>query len=516
MATRSAETATLTSTSKLAESDVAWMQSFDPLIADMLPPELQPGAKDLVRAVAMKVAVAEHFDALCGQAFSKPEWAAAASPLIAEIFEQEEDLLAELARIPDLIIEMSCGQVAMTCMVASRWAARVETHRLTRLAESMIASHTCKNAASVDIMLALAATLAVTRHSRAEQLYNAALPLSGPEHQEAIADARQWLAAGRVVCSISQDERDFWDTRLRKPKQAWTWQSKEERHALETLAEHLEVNAEAEGLFKAVVPPCWWDLSRKCARQQELLTEATREMEQVRAQLASGQAATFGEPGRPQDEMSSRPQESTLREFDPRPRASLRARFVLGWVCGAIAMAVTVVLIMPSEAVQRVFGMTKAPGAAHAAHTPAQQEAWRKENLARLSAEMADFAKLHAAARTGTWSDNERVLSGQGEEVPLGSPDHIKLLVWLHLDPPADPEVRARVARLLLGQVKAGAISLWEELIYPGSPNAEEIRNAARAALADSSMQWNDDEKRRLTAIAKSATAGASQTAHSQ
>lgn len=34
-----------------------------------------------------------------------------------------------------------------------------------------------------------------------------------------------------------------------------------------------------------------------------------------------------------------------------------------------------------------------------------------------------------------------------------------------------------------------------EELIYPGSANAEEIKNAAREALDDSSFQWNAEEK---------------------
>jgi hypothetical protein len=193
-----------------------------------LPEELRSSARDLLRAVLGKVAVAEHFDAFCGTAFSKREWAAAASPVIAELFDADEDQLAELARIPDLVIELGTGQATVTCMVASRWAARGETHRLSRLAESIVASHAAKNASAVEVMLALAATLAVTRFSKAEQLYNAALPLAGEEHREALQDARRWLAAGRIVCSASQEERDFWDVRLRRPKAAWAWQSKDE------------------------------------------------------------------------------------------------------------------------------------------------------------------------------------------------------------------------------------------------------------------------------------------------
>jgi hypothetical protein len=98
------------------------------------------------------------------------------------------------------VIELGSGQATVTCMVAARWAARGETHRLTRLAESISASHVSKNACAVEVMLALAATLAVTRFSKAEQLYNAALQLAGEEHQEVIC--RRPEVAGRRTCRV--------------------------------------------------------------------------------------------------------------------------------------------------------------------------------------------------------------------------------------------------------------------------------------------------------------------------
>lgn len=498
---------------KPAEIDSAWIDSFEEVITTLLPVELQSGARDLVRSVAMRVAVAEHFDAFCSQAFSKPDWAAAASPLIAEIFEREEDLLAELARIPDLIIEMSCGQVAITCMVASRWAARSETHRLSRMADSVVASHSCKNVASVDVMLALAATLAVTRHSRAEQLYNAALPLSTAEHQEAIADARQWLAVGRVVCSIPQDERDFWDTRLRKPKHAWTWSSPAELQALDILAGNLVINEEAAPFFKAVVPPSWWDLAQRYARQQEKLAEASSKLAEASSKLAEAKAETtvpstsspFDSPRR-YDE-PARPPEAGVREFDPRPKARPYLRFVLGWVCGAMAMALSLML-MPADFIQWMSGAVKTSPSFASTQTQAQKEAWRSENLARLAQEMSSFSKIYDAAKTGKWEENERVLSGQTAEIPQGTANHVKLLVWLHLDPPADTEMKLQISRLLLKEVQSRAISLWEELIYPGSANAGEIQNAARDALSDTSLRWTDAEKQRLKAIAEAQIAG--------
>ncbi len=501
MGTRATESAISSASGKLSDSDRAWVESFENVITTHLSAELQQSARDLVRSVALRVAVAEHFDAFCGQAFSKPEWAAAASPVIAEIFERDEDTLAELARIPDLIIEMGSGEVTMTCIVASRWAARGETHRLSRLADSLVASHASKNVNAAEVMLALAATLGVTRHSRAEQLYNAALPLAGPENQEAVADARLWLAAGRVVCSIPQEERDFWDTRLRKPKQPWSWESKQERHALEVLSERLVMNEEAEGLFKAIVPECWWDLAQRCARQQEKLAEAGQLLREAHEKgAAPAPASGFADPAALPEENARPVHENGMREFLPRPRSGPLARFVLGWVCGAMAMAVTVVL-MPSEFVQRVFGTIKPAEGPPASHTPGQKEIWRKENLLRLQGEMTSFAKMHEAAKTGRWGDNERLLSGDAEELPRTDPNYLKLLVWLHLDPPADSEMRTQVAALLIRQAGGGTISLWEELLYPGSPNAVEIQNAARNALSDPSLHWTEEESKRLRAV---------------
>ena len=338
-----------------ASSSIAESQAFtriQSIIETVIPQELRASAKDLLRAVASKVAVPGHFDAFCCQAFSKPEWAALSSPLIAEIFEEDEDQLAELARIPDLVIEMGSGQVNVTCMVASRWAARGETHRLSRLADAMVASHATRNACAVEVMLALAATLAVTRFSRAEQLYNAALPLASEEHQEALADARRWLAAGRVVCSAVQEERDFWDIRLRKPKAAWTWQSKEERAALDHLSERLMPQMEAADLFKAVLPENWWDLAMKYAQQQDKLAQATKKLEVGKMEAAVSPKATL-EPMPSSDRAG--------RDNPPHPRAGSLARFVLGWVCGSAIMALTV-LALPPELVNSVLNTFRNDG----------------------------------------------------------------------------------------------------------------------------------------------------------
>ncbi|OYW74539.1 MAG: hypothetical protein B7Z37_17310 [Verrucomicrobia bacterium 12-59-8] len=464
------------------------MMRIEAIIATELPEELRASAQGLLRAVAGKVAVPGHFDAFCCQAFAKPEWAAASSVLIAEMFEQDEDQLAEMARIPDLVIEMGSGQVNVTCMVASRWAARGETHRLSRLADAIVASHASRNACAVDIMLALAATLAVTRFSRAEQLYNAALPLAGEEHQEALADARRWLAAGRVVCSAVQDERDFWDVRLRKPKTAWTWRSKAERETLDHLSEWLTADMEGADLFKAVLPECWWELAMKFAQQQEKLMQAAQKLEAVK--LANGVSSkAHHEPVQVHGRAP--------RDILPHPQAGPFARFLLPWFCGCLAMLLTV-LVLPREFVVRILDTLK-PQAVLT--SPAEMEAWRKDTLNKKAIEMVPYAPQHALAKTGDWLENEKVISGQSRELPFESPQYLQLLVWLHWDPPLNEEVRMHVCTQLLKRVKADAISLWELLVYPGSVNAVAIKQAAREALTDKSFQWSEEEKKRLATI---------------
>lgn len=492
------------SASGITDERRAVAEQMAQVITTELPEELRPSGQALVRAISVKVAIAEHFDAFCGQAFSKPEWAAAASPVVADLFENDEDILAELARIPDLIIEMSTGQVAITCMVASRWAARGETHRLSRLADALVASHACKSPCAVEVMLALAATLAVTRLSRAEQLFQAALPLVKEEHAEAVADAKMWLAVGRVVCSASQEDRDFWDVRLRRPKAPWEWETEHERRALAGLADQLKPGMAGGERYQAVVPACWWELAMNAAARQEAAAQVPKaeagfqhRVQDLGTHASAPEAATRA------------PQDVAPIPGSSRTRSRGRALFVLGWACGTLAMALTT-LALPQQIVGRLVSGNSGAGLGAvgafktALKTPAEMEAWRQQNLKRMREDMAEFAKQQTAVKGGSWRESEKVLLGHTEELPHDSSEYVKLLVWLHLDPPLDVEVRRQVASLLLERIHRGAITLWEELSYPGSANADVIRDAAFAALNDTSFTWSDADKARLEGIVAS------------
>lgn len=508
------------------------------LVEEHLPQELRGLALDLMSSLRNNAGVAERFDAFCVQAFSKPDWAMPASAVIGELFEDDEDRLAELARVPDLVIELGCGQAAVACTVASKWAARGETHRLARLAESIIAAHgTMRNAAAVEVMLALAGTLAISRPSRAEQLFNTALPGATEENADAVADARSWLDTGKAVCGDPQEIRDLWDTRLRRPRTAWKWETDEERKALTLLADELDPQMPGIERYKRVVPACWWELAVERARMVE-----KHEKQSQTAADGNAQPAAAAEHASSASESPARPTARTRWGDDlppgVDPSASGAARVVLGWAAGVFMMAVTA-LIAPdgvhrlvmdirslfvgkpavqaapaSSAVDKPSSTptsTPAPVAKPAPKPPAAQtqadvdeenRRWRAANVKSMAAKNQALADVFLKVKNGKWSDVEMILGGHSQELPYSSEGYMQLLVWLHVDPPADADTQARLPKLLLERQDAGVLSFWEKLIYPGSPNADSIRRAAREALGERERTWSFEDTQRLRHIA--------------
>ncbi|MFM7604566.1 MAG: hypothetical protein ACKO8Z_05135 [Prosthecobacter sp.] len=448
--------------------------------------------------------VAERFDAFCVQAFSKPDWAVPASAFISELFEDHEERLAELARVPDLIIELSNGQAAIVCTVASKWATRGETHRLVRLAESIVAAQgTMKNSAAVEVMLALAATLAVTRPSKAEQLFNAAVPLASSEHADTIADARLWLAAGKVLASAPQEVRDLWDTRIRRPRTGWKWESEEERRALLFLAEQLTLEMDTGSVFSKVVPDCWWELAMKRLQDEQLWQ---KKLEMLKPSGSSFQEPTLDPPSAPTP-ATPRPK-SQSNAFDDkgvlavRPQASSVARFALGWAMGVFLTGGT--FFLAPEGVYRaikdlrdLFGTTSSLKSV----APIDGQAWRKAQVVSFSKGKDSLAPLVQKVKEGSWAQSQMLLSGHDPELPFEDERYLQLLVWLHLDPPSDPETRQHLPRLLIDKADTRAISVWEELVYPDSPNADDIRATARSVYKEKASVWPPEILTRLQSI---------------
>jgi hypothetical protein len=464
--------------------------------------------KALIRALDEKQQVEQAFSAFCSAAYVKPDWAGAASEFLAELFADNEDLLAEMTRIPDLIIELATGHITLTCMVASRWAARGETPRLARLAEALIATQSKMSGdAVVEVMLALATSLAITRYSRAEQLLAAAEPHANEEQQEALAEARQWLAAGRIVRSCTQEARDLWDQRLRRSGQTWTWISREEREALLQLADHLPENPDGADLFKAVLPVCWWDLATLHVRP-ETAPQAAAPISGPLEPAASPATGPLIRPAAPGTEMD--------REIPSAPRWNVMP-FLGGITIGALSATAIFLISQPhrwqSRREQTAVAVTPGPASPPAA-LPASQPAvqtgraddeWRKKEIQAMTADVPELAAIAASVKGGVWAENEALLEGRTSVAPRESANYQKLLRWLHLDPPADPDLRARIPGLL-AQLRQDdvVLDLWKRLVYPGSPNGEDIRTAAKQEIHHNSEKhaWTDSQIHTLEEIA--------------
>ena len=524
------------------ELDPVWderTQRLRVLIDDNLPTELHKLAADLISSLRHNAGVAERFDAFCVQAFSKPDWAVTASAFIGELFEDNEDRLAELVRVPDLVIELGCGQAAVACSVASKWATRGETHRLSRLAESIIAAQgTMKNAAAVEVMLALSATLAITRPSRAEQLLNAAVPLAAEEHAESLADARRWLAAGRSLASCQQDIRDLWDTRLRRQRVAWKWESPEERKALKALAENLSPDSELAPLVQRIVPACWWDILLQKdtavlalqARLDALPTSASSPAEEASAQQVDTPSLSIRKTHREWADDGDAP-------LGVRPQASFMARFILGWAFGVFVMALS--FFLAPDAMHRFIKdarqslspsspeSTPQPASKASASEPATSQtsarakkdtstallapavpelsgkAWREAQAQKFALHNTAIAHLFTQVKRSKWNGNQLILSGHNAELPFSDERYLQLLVWLHLDPPDDAETRRHLPSLLLDRADSSVLAIWEGLCYSGSPNETDIRRTAQEVYAEKVTTWSREDAARLHVIAQ-------------
>ncbi|MCW0219100.1 MAG: hypothetical protein OJI67_12320 [Prosthecobacter sp.] len=462
-----------------------------------LPSELGNVAKALEKARNDPGQLPGAFANFCAAAYVKPEWAGAASEYLAVFFADHEDLLAEMTRVPDLIIELGSGHYTLTFMVASRWAAKADLARLTRLAEALIATQSKMGCPEVvDLMLALTTSLAVSRYSRAEHLLDAAKAHITPDQQEALEEARLWLGAGLIVRGCSQDARDLWDQRLRRPRVEWTWNEPEEYAALTQLSEYLSPKADSARLFKAIVPVCWWNL----------LIARTREREELEAALATKKQERF-EPETPI---------GTPKQVVRQPIIIWRGiPFFIGGIVGAWALVLGIWLgpydLVRNPVVNEATAAAVDSGVATASTAVENAEVelpenpnaiWRKQQVASMAAEAPELRALAERIEIGDWTQHEAFLKGETAELPKSDPRYQKLLLWLHLDPPSNEEIRKQIPLLLSAlRQDSTVIELWEKLVYPGSLNAKDIQAAALRTQHENKEAWSPTQRALLTQI---------------
>ncbi|MBB5039101.1 hypothetical protein [Prosthecobacter dejongeii] len=462
-----------------------------------LPQELKNVAKTLEKVLHDPGQLQGAFASFCAAAYVKPEWAGAASEYLTTLFEHQEDTLAEMTRVPDLIIELGSGHYTLTFMVASRWAAKADLARLTRLAEALIATQSKMNSTEVvDLMLALTTSLSISRYSRAEQLLSAASAHAGEDEEDALREAHLWLGAGGIVRGCTQEARDLWDVRLRRPRVAWTWTSAEECSALAQLAHSLDPHSEAAVLFQAVVPSCWWDL----------LIGRARDVTAYEAALTAAKAAAQ-ERARQVDEIVPEPPKTLVRQ----PIIVWRGvPFFIGGLVGAWALVLgiwagpydLVRTATEPPALAEKNGVSEVPQAQSPVLPEHPHAAWRKAQTESLAAEVPELRHWVEKIELGEWKEFETLLKGDSAELPKDDPKYQKLLLWLHLDPPSNAQTRRQVPLLLASlRQDSTVIELWEKLVYPGSLNAQEIQEAALRTQHESKEAWSPTQRAQLSRL---------------
>lgn len=455
-----------------------------------LPEELLPAGRPLVKALRTNGDVSQAFADFCGKAFIKRDWAGGASAFLVTLFEDRQDLLAEMTRIPDLIIELSSGHLDLTCMVAYRWAAHSNTTQLSKLAEALAATQSkmC-DPEVVHIMLALVTSLAITRYSRAEQMMAVAEPQAVEEHQEGLQEARLWLAAGRIVCGCTQESRDIWDHRLRRKRTTWTWDSPAECAALAELEEQLTPDQEGASLFQSITPEAWWN---------QAILRATDRIQRPAKTTSSPPAHAPREQRSP----AALAPEPVIIIWNAWP-------FFTGGLVGAAALAL-MIWITPYELTKPVplrASTASSPTTSSTSPPPAitmsPEETWRRDEAAKMAGQASDLQPLFDKVRTGTWSDNEPLLSGTSIELPKDDPRYAQLLIWLHLDPPVDEDTRTHLPGLLaVLSPNSETLALWTKLLYEGSPMKTAIQSAARRQLHDNKDAWSASQEQDLSQLA--------------
>lgn len=503
-----------------------------------LPDVLQASAADLVTALHSRESLNQAFLAFCSRAYVKSDWAGPASEFLVTLFEEHEDLLADMARVPDLIIEMASGQTALTCMVAFRWASRSNTSQLAKLAEALAATHS-KNSDSeiVHIMLALVTSLAITRYLRAEQMLAVAEPQAVAEHSEGLAEAKLWLSAGRIIRSCSQESRDLWDHRLRRTRMIWTWDNPAECTALRELAGQLRHQQDGQSLFQAVVPAVWWDLAQQhileLMHSDASLLEAQNALKAAQVKTVTGYGETkvsnsteteglqafapFYEA--PSDSESHADRDADFKEFNlaPPPIVVWNVRpFFFGWMLGMAGLAVAIWLgpfdllipqpvakaTDPAPVVARKMPAPVLETTGKSAEVDKAKEQWRIEQAANVQAESHDIKSFFDRVKTGTWAEHQALLSGDTPEVPKDDAKYVRLLTWLHLEPPTDMEIRAKLPGLLAAiRPDSDTLDLWEDLSYLGSPLVHEIQETARRQLHENKEFWSASQEEDLSRI---------------
>lgn len=487
----------------------------------------QPSMAELSEARAVKSGAEFGMNRFCNQSFVSPEAARVGSQALLTAFDDSGLWLASLVQPVHLVAELRQQCCLLTRVVITQWTHQGETLKLVRLGDALletqppVATHEAGQ-----ILTLLASVLGILRPAQAPRWLDAGRPLlKDSVDPHLLKDAAQWVAVGQFLATVPQEDRVFWNRRLRDPLDDWDWDSPEALDALRRLSPLLKGDEDFLALFQAAVPRCWWELWREGSHPRAAATpknsstasrsSSARALPSFALGLTTGVAAlalylhwddSLLRSRAGSAEVSSMASKVSPSASDGAPADKKAASESWSF------HPVPAVTAAPAPVVEAVAAASQAPASLPAAETlaaapradasPAMQA--RLEAAGRIVQAMPELERLYSLVRTGSVREALPVVQGRSMMAAQGSRQHRALLRWLMLDPPVNADVREQVGKAAVRLLQSR--EMYETLqlcLHAGSPNLAEARECASLFLALGGTELNAAEKESLTAMAK-------------
>lgn len=422
----------------------------------------------------------------CEESFINPEATQLGTQALLSAFDDSGLWLASLVQPQHLVAELRQGCSALTRVVVTQWTRQGETQKMVRLAEALFeAKPPVLTHEAGQIMALLASLLGVLRPNLAPRWLAACRPLlKDSVDPHLLAEATKWVGVGQFLATLPQEDRLFWNRRLRHPEDDWEWDGFAELDALRRLSAHLPAEHEYLPLFQATLPPCWWELWRERSL-----------------------SATQGKPQK-------------RRTLSP---------FIFGWVTGVACILLVgwLSLGMPVPGGWTHQGADSPLLSFHAVDSSSasgskkvsRREAGKKsadekvsphwqarlDAAAEIAAEFPDLDRVHSLVKASSPREASNHIQGKTMIAAQGSKAHRALLRWLMLDPPADAEVREMATKAAVRLLSSNEMYNTLQLcVYADSPNLKEARECASLLLALGADGLNETQKTALAAVSAS------------
>lgn len=459
----------------------------------------------------------------CEQSFINPDSARQGSQALLRAFDDSGLWLASLVQPVHLVAELRQQCSLLTRVVVTQWTRQGETHKLVRLAEALLeAQPPVLSHEAGQIMALMASLLGVLRPGQAPRWLESSRPLLRDSvDPHLLKEAAQWVSVGQLLASVPQEDRHFWNRRLREPEDDWEWDSHEALEALQRLIPLLPEQHETLPLFQAVIPRCWWALWRS---QQAVpvpvssppTVVGTRSLSTFGLGLVSGVGCMmlagwwvlyklplpewvyFAESQQAVAEIANKPA--------PLPVGSSPPVFSFHAVEPQVKPVEPPAddLAVKEGTPVKIASVKRPEAPASSTTVPVVLSSAMQSRLAvaaKIASAMPDLSRLHSLVKSGSLREAIPHVQGRTMVASQGSRQHRALLRWLMLDPPLDPEVRELVGKTAVRTLDSK--EMYETLrlcLHVDSPNLPQARECASLLLALRAEGLNETERQMLTA----------------